>query len=159
MIPKSFGWTRPNQSYYSTMLITIISPIQQEPKNSQYSYNTISPGCSSHLLLQPSLTALKPKLKNQPFGEVATSESHKLPSFRQKKQESLLHSLNREHRRIGRMILMSCSEGLTKAIILFNHAHHRHHHVLKSNKNLRFLKLPATQSRREATHTHLCNQA
>ena len=93
-----------------------------------------------------------PKLKNQPFGEVATSESHKLPTFGRNSEKTCFW-------RIGSMILMSCSEGLTKAIILFNHAHHRHHHLLKSNKNLRILKLPATQSRREALHTHLCNQA
>lgn len=48
------------------------------------------------------------------------------------------------------MILISFSEELTKAIILLNHAHYRHHHLLKSNKNPRILKIPATQSRREA---------
>ena len=66
MISKSFGGTQPYQSYYSTMLIIIIiSPMQQEPKNSHYSYNTISLGCSSHLLMHPSLNAINPKSKTK----------------------------------------------------------------------------------------------
>lgn len=91
-----------------------------------------------------------PKLKNPPFGEVATSESHELPSIRQKQQETLVLE-DREH----------------DSHALFGRTNHSKHIIQpcssssspQSNKNLRILNSPHHSLPGKQLNTHLCNQA